>query len=102
MIITRANTLPSTDADERPWYDLIDEVPEPPEDGMQQDDTITAVKSILSARYANDPSALVAGAVHQCHIRLAQARLIRRARLLCRVRRGHQEHKARPTQLPHR
>ncbi len=61
MIITRANTLPSTDADERPWYDLIDEVPEPPEDGMQQDDTITAVKSILSARYANDPSALVAG-----------------------------------------
>ncbi len=43
------------------WYDLIPEVPEPPEDGMQQDDTITLIKSILMARYADDPSVLVAG-----------------------------------------
>lgn len=56
-----ATTAPSADVEETPWYDLIDEVPEPPEDGMQQDDTITLVKSILMARYAHDPSTLIAG-----------------------------------------
>ena len=47
-------------ADEIPWYDLLD-VPEPPEDGMLEDDVITQVKMVLLARYANDPSVLVAG-----------------------------------------
>ena len=44
------------------WYDLMDEVPEPPEDGgMQQYDTIMYILAIIGARYADDPSALVAG-----------------------------------------
>lgn len=52
----------ATDAvDERPWYDLIPEVPEPPEDGMQQDDVITLVKAILMALFTDNPSALVFG-----------------------------------------
>jgi len=41
------------------WYDLIPEAPEPPEDGMQQDDTIMYLFSVLSAHYADDPSVLV-------------------------------------------
>ena len=49
------------DAGEIPWYDLIPEVPEPPEDGMQQDDVITLIKAILMALFADDPSALVFG-----------------------------------------
>ena len=52
---------PKTHADEIPWYDLIPEVPEPPDDGMQQDDVITLVKAILMARFADDPSALIFG-----------------------------------------
>ena len=51
----------ATDAAEIPWYDLIPEVPEPPEDGMQQDDVITLIKAILMALFADDPSALVMG-----------------------------------------
>ena len=51
----------TTDAVETPWYELIPEVPEPPEDGMQQDDVITLVKAMLKALFANDPSALVFG-----------------------------------------
>ena len=43
--------------DETPWYDLIDD-PEPPEDAMQQADTILYVMSILQARYGNDPNTL--------------------------------------------
>ncbi len=43
------------------WYDLIPDVPEPPEDGMQQNDTTLHLNSILLARYANDPSVLIAG-----------------------------------------
>lgn len=49
------------DAVETPWYELIPEVPEPPEDGMQQDDVITLVKTMLKALFADDPSALVFG-----------------------------------------
>ena len=49
------------DANGIPWYDLIPEVPEPPEDGMQQDDVITLIKAILMARFADDPSVLVFG-----------------------------------------
>ena len=40
----------------RPWYDLISDAPEPPEDAMQQDDTILSVMSVLKARYENDPN----------------------------------------------
>lgn len=66
MTTTGAKDAPATaalsaDVKETPWYELIDEVPEPPEDGMQQDDTITLVKSILMARYAHDSSTLIAG-----------------------------------------
>ena len=42
---------------ETPWYDLIED-PVPPEDAMQQDDTIYEVMSILRARYENDPTVL--------------------------------------------
>ena len=62
MTTTRTNAPQSanvaTDAVETPWYDLIDD-PEPPEDAMQQDDTILDVMSILKARYENDPSTLM-------------------------------------------
>ncbi len=56
-----ANVPAVADADEVPWYDLIDDVPEPPEDGMQQYDTIIYILAILGARYAHDPNVLVAG-----------------------------------------
>ncbi|MYE55096.1 MAG: hypothetical protein F4X34_07870 [Chloroflexi bacterium] len=64
MTTARTEALPAssaTDADEIPWYDLIPEVPEPPEDAMQQDDVITLIKAILMARFADDPSALIMG-----------------------------------------
>lgn len=46
---------------ETPWYELINEVPEPPEDGLVEDAAITLIKAILVARYANDPTTLVLG-----------------------------------------
>ena len=58
---TQATAVPSVAVDERPWYELIPEVPEPPEDGMQQDDVITLVKAILMALFTDNPSALVFG-----------------------------------------
>ena len=51
----------ATDAAETPWYELINEVPEPPEDGLVEDAVITLIKAILIARYANDPATLVLG-----------------------------------------
>ena len=61
---TRTATIaappPAGAAEETPWYDLLD-VPEPLEDGLQQDRLVTEVKVILMARYANDPSVLIAG-----------------------------------------
>ena len=48
----------TTDAVETPWYELINDAPEPPEDAMQQADTILYVMSILRARYGNDPNVL--------------------------------------------
>ena len=52
-------TSPATDAvEELPWYELINDAPEPPEDAMQQDDTILEVMSILKARYEHVPGAL--------------------------------------------
>ena len=58
---TKATTAPSAKADatETPWYELINDAPEPPEDAMQQADIILYIMSILWARYKNDPSALV-------------------------------------------
>lgn len=64
MTTARTKTPPASsaiDAAEIPWYDLIPEVPEPPEDGMQQDDVITLVKAILMAFFAEDPTVLVFG-----------------------------------------
>ena len=43
---------------ETPWYDLIDD-PVPPEDAMQQDDTLHYVMSGIRARYEDDPTVLV-------------------------------------------
>ena len=53
-----ANSAPLSVAGETPWYELISEVPEPPEDAMQQEDTILDVMSVLKARYENVPGAL--------------------------------------------
>ena len=61
MTSTRSTTTPIVEADQVPWYDLIDDVPEPPEDGMQQYDAIIYILQILGARYAHDPDVLVAG-----------------------------------------
>ena len=49
----------TTDAAEKPWYELINDAPEPPEDAMQQASIILYVMSILMARYKNVPGALV-------------------------------------------
>ena len=53
---TKASPLP--DAVEGPWYELINDAPEPPEDAMQQASTIHYVMTILKARYENDPTVL--------------------------------------------
>lgn len=59
----QASVIAPSQADEIPWYDLINEVPEPPEDGLVEEDVITPIKTILTARYANDPTTLVLGPV---------------------------------------
>ena len=51
-------TASATAAVDTPWYELINDAPEPPEDAMQQADTILYVMSILKARYENDPTTL--------------------------------------------
>ena len=64
MTTSRAKSPPApsvADASEIPWYELINEVPEPPEDGLVEDALITLIKAILTARYANDPTTLVLG-----------------------------------------
>ncbi len=43
------------------WYDLIPEVPELPEDALQQDDTIMHLFSVLTARYSDNAYVLVSG-----------------------------------------
>ena len=56
---TKATTASSAkSAAETPWYDLINDAPEPPEDAMQQASTIHYVMSILKVRYENDPNTL--------------------------------------------
>ena len=49
---------PHTDG-ETPWWELINDAPEPPEDAMQQATTILYVMSTLLARYEGDPTTLV-------------------------------------------
>ena len=60
--MTTANSKPSATTAveipvEIPWYDLIGD-PEPPEDGLQQEDTIVDLMSILKTRYDSDPTVL--------------------------------------------
>ena len=63
MTTAKAKAPPASSAtdaavDERPWYELISDAPEPPEDAMQQNDAIFEVMSILKARCENTPGAL--------------------------------------------
>ena len=55
---TTANPASPPTAGETPWYEFINDAPEPPEDAMQQEDTILDVMSVLKARYENVPGAL--------------------------------------------
>ena len=57
---TMAKPAPPPAVEETPWYDLLD-VPEPPEDGMVQDELQSDFKEILRARYARNPSVYVSG-----------------------------------------
>ena len=59
----QASAAVPSQADEKPWYDLINEVPEPPEDGLVEEEVITLIRMILTARYANEPTTLVLGPV---------------------------------------
>ena len=61
MTTTGANppAQPTTAAQETPWYELINDAPEPPEDAMQQSSTIRDVYYTLIARYGDDPTTLV-------------------------------------------
>ena len=52
---------PAQEENERPWYDLISDVPEIPEDAMEQEDEVNYVRTILAVRYEDDPTVLVAG-----------------------------------------
>ncbi len=49
---------PAAAAVDTPWYELINDAPEPPEDSMQQASTLHYVMTILRARYENDPTVL--------------------------------------------
>ena len=58
--MTTAKTqAPASTAVEVPWYDLLNDAPEPLEDAMQQADIILYIMSLLWVRYKNVPSALV-------------------------------------------
>ena len=52
-------TAPSIAVGETPWYELINDAPEPPEDAMQQASIIFYIMQILWARYKNDRTVLV-------------------------------------------
>ena len=61
---TRTATIaappPAAAAEETPWYELINDAPEPPEDAMQQSNTIQHIFTLLLTRYEDDPTTLVA------------------------------------------
>ena len=48
----------ATDSAEVPWYELINDAPEPPEDAMQQSTIINDVMSVLKAWCESDPTIL--------------------------------------------
>lgn len=52
MTTPTTKTSSPSDAAETPWYELINDAPEPPEDAMQQADIILYIMSILMARAA--------------------------------------------------
>ena len=54
-----ATSSPTDAAEEIPWYELINDAPEPPEDAMQQASLILHVMSILWGRYHTDRTVLV-------------------------------------------
>ena len=58
MTTTGRESPPTASAVDTPWYELINDAPEPPEDAMQQASTIHYVMTILKARYENDPTVL--------------------------------------------
>ena len=92
----------ATDAAETPWYELINEVPEPPEDGLVEDAVITLIKAILIARYANDPATLVLGpATFLIYDSDTPGSLIA-PDCYVMVRRGRGLHLALPAELSHR
>ena len=59
MTTVSIRTAPPDAAVETPWYELINDAPEPPEDALQESTTIMYVTSILRARYHNDRTVLV-------------------------------------------
>ena len=63
MTTARTKAPPTSLADdaveEIPWYELINDAPEPPEDAMQQAEIILYVMSLLWVRYKKDRSVLV-------------------------------------------
>ena len=58
---TKAPPAPLADdaVEEIPWYELINDAPEPPEDAMQQAEIILYIMSLLWVRYKKDRSVLV-------------------------------------------
>ena len=56
--VNRKEASAASTSVETPWYDLIDD-PVPPEDAMQQDDTLYYTMSGIRARYEDDPTVLV-------------------------------------------
>ena len=58
MTTARSKSPPMSSTVDTPWYELINDAPEPPEDAMQQASTIHYVMTILKARYENDPTVL--------------------------------------------
>lgn len=57
-------TTAKTDAEagvavDTPWYDLLNDAPEPPEDAMEQASVVLYVMSILLARYRDRPDVLI-------------------------------------------
>ena len=59
MTTAKTHALAADAAVETPWYELLNDAPEPPEDSMQQADVILYIMSLLLARYRDDRSVLV-------------------------------------------
>ena len=59
MTTAKTHALAADAAVETPWYELLNDAPEPPEDAMHQADIILYIMSLLWVRYKNVPGALV-------------------------------------------